>query len=110
MNWNAVEVYVRENQFMMTWIVAGVFGLCLLWILFQVTLTRREVHKICKKVRKYFDVILTEEECRETVKLEEIEPESVKAPLYESEMDYKNEKLKKQRDAELLMEVISEVF
>jgi len=109
MSWNTLEVYIRENQFMITCFAAGIIGMWLFLILLQVTITRREVHKICKKVRNYFEVILKEEDLdavSEPVK--EATPHT--APMYEMVTDYEREQIKKQKDAELLMEVISEVF
>ena len=109
MNWNTLEVYIRENQFMLMGITTGIIGVCLLWILIQVSLTRHEVHKICKKIRKYFEIVLKEDE--EILHTEEnTEKEEYAAPIYEAVSDYEQEQKKKQRDAELLMEVISEVF
>jgi len=82
----------------------------LLLIFIQVTRTRYEVHKICKKIKKYFDVILTESEpeaepVKETETAEQI-------PVYRTAEDWKKEQelKKREEDAKLLMDVISEVF
>ena len=98
-----IMLYVRENT-MVTAMAAGVSILfLLLLVLLQVTRTRREVHKICKRIRKYFDVVFTEEEpVAEPVKET---AQEVQIPVYKTQ-----EEQKKAEDARLLMEVISEVF
>ena len=105
-----IMLYVRENT-MVTAMAAGVSILfLLLLVLLQVTRTRREVHKICKRIRKYFDVVFTEEEpIAEPVKEAARE---VQIPVYKTqeELQKEQEEQKKAEDARLLMEVISEVF
>lgn len=102
-------LYIRENSLILA-ISAGIVVLfLLLLILVQVTRTRREVHKICKKIRRYFDVILSEEAP---------EPEPAAAPeaaqvmecQTEDEWQRQQEKRQAEADAQLLMDVISEVF
>lgn len=101
-------LYVRENVLL---IVGGVSLLVLLLVFIQVTRTRREVHKICKKIRKYFDVVLSED-TTETVKEEKCEDTDQKVPVYQisEEEGRKQEQQKKAADAKLLMDVIQEVF
>jgi len=105
-----IMLYVRENT-MVTAMAAGVSILfLLLLVLLQVTRTRREVHKICKRIRKYFDVVFTEEEpIAEPVKET---AQEVQIPVYKTqeELQKEQEEQKKAEDARLLMEVISEVF
>ncbi|MCI9416365.1 MAG: hypothetical protein HFI82_02970 [Eubacterium sp.] len=105
-----IMLYVRENT-MVTAMAAGVSILfLLLLVLLQVTRTRREVHKICKRIRKYFDVVFTEEEpVAEPVKET---AQEVQIPVYKTqeELQKEQEEQKKAEDARLLMEVISEVF
>ncbi len=105
-----IMLYVRENT-MVTAMAAGVSILfLLLLVLLQVTRTRREVHKICKRIRKYFDVVFTEEEpIAEPVKEA---AQEVQIPVYKTqeELQKEQEEQKKAEDARLLMEVISEVF
>lgn len=105
-----IMLYVRENT-MITAMAAGVSILfLLLLVLLQVTRTRREVHKICKRIRKYFDVVFTEEEpIAEPVKEA---AQEVQIPVYKTqeELQKEQEEQKKAEDARLLMEVISEVF
>ena len=67
-------------------------------------------HKICKRIRKYFDVVFTEEEpVAEPVKET---AQEVQIPVYKTqeELQKEQEEQKKAEDARLLMEVISEVF
>lgn len=102
--------YIRENPVTVS-LVAGMIILFLLLLIFiQVTRTRHEVHKICKKIKKYFDVILSDSEPEE----EPIEePETAEQiPVYRTAEDLKKEQemRKREEDAKLLMDVISEVF
>ncbi len=105
-----IMLYIRENT-MVTAMTAGVVALFLLFLVFvQVTRTRREVHKICKKIRKYFDVVFAgEEEEKEPVKEA---PQETQIPVYKTqdELQREQEEQKKAEDAKLLMDVISEVF
>lgn len=105
-----MELYIGKNMGI-TAMAAGAAALfLLLLILFQVTRTRREVHKICKKIRKYFDVVLADAAPEETPAEEEAKENPV--PVYQTTEDWKkqNAEQKAAEDAKLLMEVISEVF
>lgn len=107
MSGNEILMYIRENQIMLMGIVVGSVILCLLFILFHVVRTHRELRNICKKIHRYFDVILSEEESEDTQFMEADE-----IPVSEAKISTKNqeESLQKQRDAKLLMDVISDVF
>ena len=102
--------YIRENT-IVTALAAGIVILFLLLLIFiQVTRTRYEVHKICKKIRKYFDVILSDSEPEhEPVKEADTEEQ---IPVYQTADDWQRqqEERKREEDAKLLMDVISEVF
>ena len=56
-----IILYLRENIVAVAMWAGGIVLFIWLLILFQVTRTRREVHQICKKIRKYFEVILAED-------------------------------------------------
>ncbi len=102
--------YIRENP-ITTAIAAGLVVLFFLLLIFaQVTRTRYEVYKICKKIRKYFDVILSDGE-PEGEPAQEVKTEG-EIPVYQTADDWqKQQELeKKAADAKLLMDVISEVF
>lgn len=110
--------YIRENQMMLTLIGEAVVLLLLLVVFIQVSRTRREVHKICKKIRKYFEVILAEPTEKEPDG-QALEDEQEEVPIYQTpasvakqlEQTAGAEKLQKeQRDAKLLMDIIQEVF
>lgn len=121
---NQLYTYIRENEWMLAAVGAAVLLFLLLIILFQVSRTRREVHKICKKVRRYFEVILSESQEKEepqseAVPYEEEEQSHADIPVYRmsdenvlrQESGKKEEKqLKEQRDAKLLMDIIQEIF
>lgn len=106
-------LYIRENLLTIAMVSGGIVFMIWLIILFQVTRTRREVHKICKKIRRYFDVILAEEPAEAQPAQKEPSPENTQAsvslakeePSTQAKVQEKNEE-----DAKLLMEVISEVF
>lgn len=100
--------YLRENGIIIAMVVCGVLLCMLSTLLFQVIRTRREVHKTCKKVRKYFEVILTDES-------EEIftANDAKEKPILEYRMREECSREKDQKQAEearLLMDVIQEVF
>lgn len=105
-----IMLYIRENIEMTAIAAGGAIALLLLFTLFQVTRTRREVHKICKKIRKYFDVVLSEEE-KEPEAAEEI-AEDEQIPVYQTSDEWQKQQTKQKNaeDAQLLMEVISEIF
>lgn len=105
-----IILYIRENIMAVAIATAGLSLLIWLLILFQVTRTRREVHKICKKIRRYFDVILADEtkEASEETETAKEDGQAVKASEEEEQLLRKAQK--DEEDAKLLMEVISEVF
>ncbi len=109
-----IILYIRENMMFVACAAFGVTMLLLLIILIQVGRTRREVHKICKKVRKYFEVILSEDESEEQKKTAqpEVAVEEVPLPVYQTQKEQlmQQEEEKRERDAKILMDVISEVF
>ena len=108
-----VILYIRENLMTIAMVSGGiVLGVWLL-ILFQVTRTRREVHKICKKIRRYFDVILAEDPKEEQQPTEEPVSDNTRIPVYQvaEEPSIEEQKAEKsEEDIRLLMDVISEVF
>lgn len=103
-----IMLYIRENLEIL-FVSAGTAAIFLLLLVFiQVTRTRREVHKICKKIRRYFDVVLSEEE-PEIARQEE--PAAQAAECGEEDDWEEREKMQKaEEDAQLLMDVLSEVF
>lgn len=105
-----IMIYIGENTKMIVLGAGTIVFLLLLVILFQVTRTRREVHKICKKIRKYFDVILAEEEPKE--KSVQETAENTQIPVYKTSDEWEKQQAeqKNAQDAQLLMEVISEIF
>lgn len=119
MFWNQVILYMRENQITIELIAGAILLLLLLVILFQVSRTRREVHKICKKIRRYFDVILTEPAEKEPVGQAGHEVLEKEVPICRSTDSLEKsdkeptgaERIRKeQNDAKLLMDIIQEVF
>lgn len=106
-----IILYIRENILTVAMAVSGVVLLLLLIILFQVGRMKREVHKICKKIRKYFEVVLAEDEPKEQTEQEEI-AENVQVPVYQTTEGLKKqqEEQKRAEDAKLLMDIIQEVF
>lgn len=104
-----IMLYIRENAV----VAAALTGiiLLLLMVFIQVTRTRQEVHKICQKVRRYFEVILAEDE-EETPVVETESSEEIQIPVYQTmeEGQEKEEDSKEREELKLLMEVISEVF
>lgn len=121
-----VLTYIGENHILLEIIVAGVLLLILLSVLFQLSRMKREVRKICRQVRRYLDVVMSEDTGRDTEEEEEeIEEDVPEAELdlqqihtYQRRRDLKpvkksqrtEEERQSQKDAELLMEVISDVF
>ena len=59
-----IMLYIRENAVAAA-ALTGII-LLLLLVLIQVTRTRQEVHKICQKIRRYFEEI-GRASCRERV-------------------------------------------
>lgn len=109
MFWEEIMLYVRENTVAAVSLAGVVF--LLLLVLIQVTRTRKEVHKICQKVRRYFDVILSEEET-DAPAAEENSSEEIEIPVYQAveESQKIEEDATDVEELKLLMEVISEVF
>lgn len=121
-----VLTYIGENHILLEIIVAGVLLLILLSALFQLSRMKREVRKICRQVRRYLDVVMSEDTGRDT----EEEEEEIEEDVPEAELDLQQihayqrrrdlepvkksqrteEERQSQKDAELLMEVISDVF
>lgn len=102
-------LYIRGNAVVLSVSAGAAALLLLLLVLVQVTRTRREVHKICKKIRRYFDVVLSEE-APEYERQEE--PVTVQASEAGTDDDWeaRQERQKAEKDAQLLMDVLSEVF
>ena len=121
-----VLTYIGENHVLLEMIVVGVLLLILLSALFQLSRMKREIRKICRQVRKYLDVVMSEdteaeaEEEEEEAEEEMPEPEIEMQPIHTYQRRLEFEPVKKsqkseeekqsQKDAELLMEVISDVF
>ena len=121
-----VLTYIGENHVLLEMIVVGVLLLILLSALFQLSRMKREIRKICRQVRKYLDVVMSEdteaeaEEEEEEAEEEMPEPEIEMQPIhtYQSRREFEpvkksqksEEEKQSQKDAELLMEVISDVF
>ncbi|MDE6903794.1 MAG: hypothetical protein K2P76_02415 [Lachnospiraceae bacterium] len=121
-----VLTYIGENHILLEILVAGVLLLILLSALFQLSRMKREVRKICRQVRRYLDVVMSEDTGRDT----EEEEEEIEEDVPEAELDLQQihtyqrrrdlepvkksqrteEERQSQKDAELLMEVISDVF
>lgn len=116
--------YIGENRFLLEIIVMGIVLLLVLIVLFQVTRLKRDIRRITRQVKKYLDVVLAEdtEEEEEEVTKEETSREMAdiqeihtyhkrkeQAPPKKS-LTRAEEELKNQRDAQLLMDVISDVF
>lgn len=104
-----ILLYIRENTAAAAVLAGIVFWLLLIFI--QVTRTRREVHKICEKIRKYFDVILSEDET-ELPEAEERNYEETQIPVYQTaeEQQTEREDSREREELKVLMDVISEVF
>lgn len=103
--------YIGENTMLAAMAAGTVVLFLLLLLLFQVTRTKRELHKICKKVQNYFEVILAEdvtEQKEEIVQANEMQMPFVPGAVQEEYT--KQEEQQGAEDIKLLMEVISEVF
>lgn len=103
-------LYIRENLVTTALIAGGVLFFLLLVILIQVSRMKHEVHKICKKIRRYFEVVL--DGIPETESEQDDALETVKVPVYQTTKRRQKEAEKQQtsEDAKLLMDVIQEVF
>lgn len=106
-----IFTYIRQNTMIIAMAAGGVAFLLLLIVLVQVTRTKREVHKICKKIRRYFDVILSED-TKEEPKKEPKRDVDMQVPVYQQDKDWQKEQeeRKKEEDVRILMDVISDVF
>ena len=123
-----MTTYIGENHILLEIITVGILFLLILAALIQLSRMKKEVSRICKQVRKYLDVVLAdnteeEEEEAEEEYIEEAVPEE-KAQIKEirtyqrKKEQSEPEKVQRkaedarqsQRDAELLMDVISDVF
>lgn len=117
---NEMIAYIRENQFMFELAAAGVFLVLVLAVWIETIRIKREVHGVCKKIKRYFEVILkeeTKETGAEELKTDELE----QIPVYHTtdpsvairkkeSRQTTEEEMQKQRDAKLLMDVIQDVF
>ena len=104
-----IMFYIREYAVILS-VSAGAAALfLLLFVLVQVTRTRREVHKICKKVQGYLDVVLSEEE-PEGAPVEEPAAERAMETGIDDDWQARQERRQAEEDAQLLMDVLSEVF
>lgn len=78
-------LYIRENLVTTALITGGVLFFLLLVILIQVSRMKHEVHKICKKIRRYFEVVL--DGTSETESEQDDALETVKVPVYQTAKD-----------------------
>ncbi|MCI9378909.1 MAG: hypothetical protein HFI06_10405 [Eubacterium sp.] len=102
--------YLRENMVIVAMAAGGICLFIWLLVLIQVTRTRREVHKICEKIRRYFEVILADD-TKEEVPEQKEPPENIQPTVCEAaEEAPAGDAKKNEEDAKLLMEIISEVF
>lgn len=105
-----MNLYIRENGTMLLWILCGILFFMWLLLFIQVTRTSREVHRICKKIRKYFAVVMEEGQTETALE------QKISAPTEKRTVNRENSEAEKQQakrneeDAKLLMEVIQEVF
>ena len=102
-------LYIRENMMTIALAAGGIVLLIWLFILIQVTRTRREVHRVCKKIYRYFEVILADDAADDAPVNEAAaaEPQMLKQQTPE---EAKQQEHKAEEDVKLLMDVISEVF
>ena len=104
-------LYIRGNLVTTALIAGGVLFFLLLVILIQVSRTKHEVHKICKKIRRYFEVVLDGTSETESEQADALE--TAKVPVYQTTTKGRQkeaEEQQKSEDAKLLMDVIQEVF
>ena len=103
-------LYIRGNLVTTALIAGGVLFFLLLVILIQVSRTKHEVHKICKKIRRYFEVVLDGTPETESEQADALE--TAKVPVYQTTTGRQKEaeEQRKSEDAKLLMDVIQEVF
>ena len=106
-------LYIRENIMTIALTAGGIVLLIWLFILVQVTRTRREVHKVCKKIYRYFEVILADEaaEEAEASPVNEAVSADAQIPQQQAPKETPQQRAHKtEEDVKLLMDVISEVF
>lgn len=114
--------YIGENHIMLEMIVVGVLLLFMVSVLWKVTRMKKDVRAICAQVRRYLDVVMSEdvedeileEESEEEIPEEDVDLEMIHAYQKKKETEMSRQRAKEerqsQRDAELLMEVIQDVF
>lgn len=114
--------YIGENHIMLEMIVVGVLLLFMVSVLWKVTRMKKDVRAICAQVRRYLDVVMSEdvedeileEESEEELPEEDVDLEMIHAYQKKKETEMSRQRAKEekqsQRDAELLMEVIQDVF
>lgn len=114
--------YIGENHIMLEMIVVGVLLLFMVSVLWKVTRMKKDVRAICAQVRRYLDVVMSEdvedeileEESEEEIPEEDVDLEMIHAYQKKKETETSRQRAKEekqsQRDAELLMEVIQDVF
>lgn len=117
-----VLTYIGENHILLEMIVVGILLLLIVSVYFKVSRMRKEVRGICKQVRRYLDVVLAEEseseteeeELEEEMPEEEVDLQQIHTYQKRNETERQNQRMEdarqSQRDAELLMEVIQDVF
>lgn len=111
-------MYISENQEWAQMIILSLIFIFVFLATIELSLLKRQVKGICKTVKKYFDVILqdeenSKEELEEAFVLAEPEgvPQIVKTSSKEAAEKHKIQSQKKQQEeAKLLMDVIQEVF
>lgn len=114
--------YIGENHIMLEMIVVGVLLLFMVSVSWKVTRMKKDVRAICAQVRRYLDVVMSEdvedeileEESEEEIPEEDVDLEMIHAYQKKKETEMSRQRAKEerqsQRDAELLMEVIQDVF
>lgn len=114
--------YIGENHIMLEMIVVGVLLLFMVSVLWKVTRMKKDVRAICAQVRRYLDVVMSEdvedeileEESEEELPKEDVDLEMIHAYQKKKETETSRQRAQEekqsQRDAELLMEVIQDVF
>ena len=114
--------YIGENHIMLEMIVVGVLLLFMVSVLWKVTRMKKDVRAICAQVRRYLDVVMSEdvedeileEEAEEELPKEDVDLEMIHAYQKKKETETSRQRAQEekqsQRDAELLMEVIQDVF
>ena len=114
--------YIGENHILLEMIVVGVLLLFMVSVFLKVSRMKKDVRAICTQVRRYLDVVLSEdaesetleEEAEEEMSEEEVDLEQIHTYQKKKETEASSQRMKEerqsQRDAELLMEVIQDVF